>query len=129
MKPELQAQLDKLLELRDGWLDGEGRAPNKRRLKRLFRMLDTFYPSRLPVPYVYPTPDGNVRFEWDIGRTEWSMEVDLNTYRGRLTGLWVDSGRDVEAEFNLALHSDRVRLFSMLTVHRFYEKVVRHTQS
>ncbi|MCL6445390.1 MAG: hypothetical protein K6T83_18350, partial [Alicyclobacillus sp.] len=65
-------------------------------------------------PYVYPTPEGNVQIEWSIGKVEWSMAVNLSTYRGRLHGLWMDSGQDVEAEYNLALHSDREKLFSTL---------------
>ncbi|WP_041707266.1 hypothetical protein [Alicyclobacillus acidocaldarius] len=115
LKPELQAQLDKLLRLRNGWLDGDGRAPNKQRLKRLFQVLDTMYLTVPPLPYVYPTPDGNVQLEWTIGRSEWSMEVDLNTYRGKLYGVWLDSGKEVDGgEYNLALHFDRERLWSFL---------------
>ncbi|MBF8378458.1 hypothetical protein IW967_11385 [Alicyclobacillus mali] len=116
LKPELQAQLDKLLKLRNGWLDGEGRAPNKQRLKRLFQMLDAMYLMGPLLPYVYPTPDGNVQIEWTIGRSEWSMEVDLNTYRGKLYGVRLDTDEEVDGgEYNLAHQSDRERLWWVLS--------------
>ena len=71
---DLSARLTELRKLRDGWLDGEGRALNGELLDRVERALAAL-PEGVPVPHVYPTVDGGVSVEWNAGETDVSVEV------------------------------------------------------
>jgi len=80
----LSNRISELRELKDGWLDGEGMAPSGDGLSWLFELvgkLITFHQA--PCPYIYPTPDGGVSLEWDIGGDkEFTIDVNLATHAG-----------------------------------------------
>lgn len=69
-------QLEKLLNLKDGWLDGDGLAPDKEGLEWLITLLET-YPSDMSTFYIYPTPSGDVQLEWSISSYEIELIVNL----------------------------------------------------
>ena len=56
-------RLTELSKLKDGWLDGEGKAPTAKALKAA-SVLGPALPSDLKI-YVYPTDAGGVQLEWD----------------------------------------------------------------
>ena len=41
-------------------------------------------PMSLPLPRIYPTPEGGVQMEWTLGRIDISLEIDLGDH----TGYW-----------------------------------------
>ena len=76
------ASLEALRALHDGWLDGKGVAPDKQGLQRLAENFETHFGTEIPLPYLYPTSEGNVQAEWTLGAWEVSIEIDLNAQRG-----------------------------------------------
>jgi hypothetical protein len=61
--------------LQDGWLDGEGFAPSIDALARGEGLLQNLSASGSLAPYVYPTEDGGVQFEWSISSHQISVEI------------------------------------------------------
>lgn len=76
------AQLDAMKAIRDGWLDGAGKAPPADGLGWLSGCFDRFYNEPSPPPYLYPTEAGGVQAEWTIGRMEAELVVDLRERAG-----------------------------------------------
>ena len=74
---DVAARLDELAELKDGWLDGKGRALDRPSLEWLSTSFDTLYDAVLPLPYLYPTAEGNIQAEWSLPDWEISLEVAL----------------------------------------------------
>lgn len=89
------AQWEALRALRDGWLDGEGRAPSPEGLDRLAARFDEYYPDRLPAPRIYPTPAGGAWLEWTLGSVEVNVEVDLVTGAAEWHSVDLASGDDM----------------------------------
>lgn len=67
-----------LRELEAGWLDGdEGEALNAEGLNWLERLLDELiHKQAMPVPYLYPTIENDVRAEWSIG--PWAVSANFS---------------------------------------------------
>ena len=77
---DIGVQIDDLRLLKDGWLDGEGRAPSPEGLSWLLDVFDRRYPDDAPLPYLYPTVTGGVQAEWPLGSREASLEVDVDSH-------------------------------------------------
>lgn len=60
------SRLPILLALTDGWNGVGSLGPDNKRNGLFFSVLTT-YPEDLPPPYLFPTNEGNVMLEWDIG--------------------------------------------------------------
>lgn len=60
---DVDAQLDKLAMLPDGWLDGEGVAPSRVGLQWFAAKFAELYPCDLHLPHLYPTLEGGVQAE------------------------------------------------------------------
>ena len=69
-----EVRLNELARLKDGWLNGKGRAINRNALNALARAFNKRFDRRLPLPHFYPTPEGGVQAEWTIGDCEISLE-------------------------------------------------------
>lgn len=91
---DIGAQLDELRALADGWLDGDGLAPLPKGLGRLATLLEKYYPERLPLPRIYPTPTGGAQLEWTLGSNEVSVEVNLAMGESEWHAVDVSSGED-----------------------------------
>ena len=79
-KSSFLARLEGLAELKDGWLDGQGKALDANALRELAAAFDRHYDARLPLPYLYPTAEGNVQGEWTLPNGwEVSLEVELSS--------------------------------------------------
>ena len=86
--------LYELRRLEDGWLDGEGLAPDPDSLIWLSERFESLYPSSLPRPYIYPTPEGGVQAEWSLPPYEVSLTVDFATHGA----VWHSLGLETEDE-------------------------------
>ncbi|MYC07384.1 MAG: hypothetical protein F4X57_09480 [Chloroflexi bacterium] len=103
---DIAAQLDALRNLKDGWADGVqhardwgngyGKAPSHEGLDWLAGKFVREYPSDLPLPRAYPTPEGGVQLEWRIGRHDISLEVAIESHCGEWN--WVDLNSEEEGE-------------------------------
>ncbi len=63
-------------------------------------MFSSAYPETLPVPYVYPTPDGGISLEWDVAEHDISMEISPER-EGWYHRLNLETGEEDEEHFNL----------------------------
>lgn len=79
---DIDARLDELASLRDGWYDGRGMAYQPADLVWLREALAGPYPDQLPLPRLYPTVEGGVLAEWSQPPFDASLEVALATRRG-----------------------------------------------
>jgi hypothetical protein len=77
---DVQARLEEIALLKDGWLEGKGVALPRESLEWVSRAFASHYPDDLPLPYVYPTPEGGIQMEWTFGTTEASLEIDLSAH-------------------------------------------------
>jgi hypothetical protein len=108
---------DGLARLEDGWLDGEGLAPDRGRLAafagrftRICRRLDG-----MPLPAVVPTPEGNVLIEWTAPGLP-SLDVDLASMAASFHAF--DPGfPDIEAAFDLTREDGFRALARRLAIH------------
>ena len=73
---KLVGGIEALMGLKDGWLEGEGKAPNPEHLTGLVNKMAQLFPAGLESPAVVPTEDGNVVFEWI--RPQARIEVEVN---------------------------------------------------
>jgi len=74
---DTESRLEALALLKDGWLNGEGRALDSASLVRLAKIFDKSFSRSLPQPYFYPTLEGGVRAEWTLGDWEVSLDIAL----------------------------------------------------
>lgn len=74
---DLAARLEELAGLKDGWLNGKGSALDRERLKLLAGNFRTYFDIALPLPHLYPTPEGGVLAEWTLGHWAISVDIDL----------------------------------------------------
>ena len=79
---DVSARLDEFRDLRDGWLDGAGRAPSGAGLDWLARAFGQHFPDDLSLPFAYPTAEGGVQLEWSLDPYEITLEIDLAGHTG-----------------------------------------------
>ena len=101
---DISAQIDDMRLLKDGWLEGQGKTPSKEGLSWLSQAFDNYYPSDLPLPYLYPTEPGGVQAEWSLGRNEITLEIDLAEHAGYFHVLQMED--DTEKTLRLDLGSE-----------------------
>jgi hypothetical protein len=76
---DVPARLEELAQLPKGWLgEQHGEPLDSKAARWLGDVFDRWYDSEyLPLPATFPTPDGNVQFEWSLNGQEISLAVDL----------------------------------------------------
>ena len=104
---DIRSRLDELRRLEDGWLDGDGKAPGSDELEWLAAGFDRHYPDDLPLPHLYPTPEGGVQAEWSLSENEISLEVNLVTRRADWHRLDVETHADFARALDLDNENDR----------------------
>ena len=106
--------LHELRGLNDGWLDGEGVAPSDEGLTWLAEKFDHLYPDDLPLPYLYPTPQGDIQAEWSLGPYQASLTISLDAYRGDWHALFRDTNAEKVEVLSLAHASGWARLAELI---------------
>lgn len=72
---EAVARVKELLELEDGWYDGELGSPIEEDLAEYFlQALAGLAALDRPLPYIYPTIEGSLRAEWQINDIDLTWE-------------------------------------------------------
>ena len=79
---DIPARLDEFRNMKDGWLEGKGVAPSRLGLDWLSASFERHFPDDLPLPYVFPTPEGGIEAEWQLGTHSAIFGIDINTRRG-----------------------------------------------
>jgi hypothetical protein len=97
-------QLDTMRDLANGWLDGEGLAPNPKGLDWLAGALSWHWPQGLTKPWLCATGEGNIEAEWNLGKKDASLEIDLQTHTAywHLLDLETDTFEERNLDLNLA---------------------------
>lgn len=89
---DVSASLDEFRSLHDGWLGGEGKAPDHDGLDWLSDAFERHYPDDLQLPRTYPMADGGISLEWSLGVREADIEIDLKNH----VGGWYVFNKDTE---------------------------------
>lgn len=76
---DVTLRLDEIAELKDGWLDGNGVAPNPEKLRLLAKAFDNSFKADLQLPHLYPTPEGGIQAEWSLDDWEVTLDINLTT--------------------------------------------------
>lgn len=79
---DVSARLDEFRTMQDGWMDGTGNAPESAGLDWLSDSFERLFSDDLPLPHLFPTPDGGIEAEWSLGERAVIFEIDLNSHRG-----------------------------------------------
>lgn len=97
---DLRGRLEELKVLKKGWLDGEqGQPLASAELQSLADILAELHEQEeLPIPYLYPTPSGDVQAEWTIGSWELSATFNLATGEVQLDALDTETGAGKEEQ-------------------------------
>lgn len=98
---DVSAQLDEMRNMKNGWLDGEGIAPDHKGLDWLSRIFEQHYPDNTTLPYTCPTPEGGIDMEWSAGKREISLEIDLAKRNGEWSWYDVDTRHSDEKVLDL----------------------------
>ena len=102
---DVPARLDEFRNMKDGWLEGKGVAPSYLGLDWLSVNFERHFPDDLPLPYVFPTPEGGIEAEWRLETHSVIFGIDLETRRGD----WLQFDRrqsDEEQSRELNLNED-----------------------
>jgi hypothetical protein len=102
---DVELRLEELTQIKTGWLNGKGLAPDSDGLKALAKAFDRFFSSDLPLPHLYPTPEGGVQAEWSTDTWDVSLEIDLKTQQSELHALNVENGEVAVQNLQLGLGS------------------------
>jgi len=108
----VRARLDAISELKNGWFDGRGTAPDPGKLAALSEALVGKFLETIPLPVIAPTPEGNILLEWDT-RGLPSLDIELASMTGSFHSLLPD-GSEAEETFELTSPEEWAYLFAFL---------------
>lgn len=98
---DVGARLDELRLLKDGWLEGGVKAPSTEGIDWLETVFDRHYPDEMPLPHLYPTPEGGISAEWSNDQWDLSLDIHLADKRGTWHELNLENDRDETRELDL----------------------------
>jgi hypothetical protein len=92
----ISVQLADITRLEDGWLDGEGAVYGEAAIAQARKVFEALINAgALEMPYIYPSPDGAFRAEWNHPERDVVVTLDPSGLRLRL--LAVDSNAEAPA--------------------------------
>ncbi|MEQ9588013.1 MAG: hypothetical protein RJS97_08675 [Parvibaculaceae bacterium] len=107
-------RIEELKQLQPGWLDGKGEALDADGLQWLVEAFATQFADDATLPYLFPTPEGNVLAEWSLGPNSVSLEIDLRNRSAEWHVLNVDTDHEDTGEFDLNSATDWERIAANL---------------
>ena len=99
---DVTLRLEELAFLKDGWLDGKGQAPTPEKMQQLATLFEANFDADLPLPHLYPTPEGGIQAEWSLGDWEATLEINLGTQSGEYQALNLANRQTHEHNFALS---------------------------
>ena len=97
---KLKVRTSHLAKVEDGWLEGKGTAPDGSLVQWFLSEMSRRYPLSLPIPQVYPTPEGGICVEWLLG--DWDCSLDVSSAKvGEWHCLNLQTQADEEQELDL----------------------------
>lgn len=103
---DVGARLDELRLLKDGWLEGESKAPSAEGIDWLEKAFDFHYPDETELPHLYPSPEGGISAEWSNERWDLSLDINLTDKCGTWHGLDLETDDDETHSLNLERNED-----------------------
>jgi len=98
---DVETRLDELAALEDRWLDGKGVALDKTGLKVLSEEFEKNFDAELPLPHIYPTPEGGVLAEWTLDQWAVSLEIQIPSQTAQYQALNLASDESSDLDLNL----------------------------
>jgi hypothetical protein len=111
---DVPARLDELRLLKDGWFEGTGSAPTAAGIDWLSDKFTRSYPEDLPLPFVYPIPDGGIRLEWSLDPYDFTLDIDLDKHTANLHELNLTSDAERDERLSLDEPSEWARLIEQI---------------
>jgi hypothetical protein len=84
-----------------GWYDDKNPAPSAPAIEAMRRFLADVSMQPVPLPHLYPLPDGGIAAEWTVGAWEASAEVDEAGSQVTLNAVNVDTVDEVDMVIDL----------------------------
>ena len=112
---DISVQIDDLRLLKDGWLEGQGKAPSKEGLNWLSQAFDKHYSGDLPLPYLYPTEPGGIQAEWSLGQNDITLEIDLTEHSGYFHALQMEDDTEETRRLDLDSETHWINLKELIT--------------
>ena len=109
-KAAVQSRLQELSQLEDGWLNGYGKALSKSGLNWLVNALEKYYDFKLPLPYLFPTLEGNILCEWTIYTVDITLSINIDNGSALYNALNTANDDMDEQVFDLSKSTDWERL-------------------
>lgn len=76
---DISLRLNDLSKLQNNWYNGDGKALDKFKLSSFGDIFNSYYNSKLPLPAIFPTLEGNIQLEWKRGNKNIILDVDIKT--------------------------------------------------
>lgn len=76
---DISLRLNELSKLQNNWYNGEGKSPNKSRLSNFGDLFNSYFNSKLPLPAVFPTLEGNIQLEWKKDNKNIILDVNISS--------------------------------------------------
>ena len=108
-------RLQEIAQIGDGWHDGGGVAPCSKKLWHICHLLKDNYPTRLQLPAIFPTQDGNLLLEWDVQGNP-SVDIDLQDMSVYFH-VFGSERDDVEMDFSLTCEAGIKSFMGFLQAH------------
>lgn len=108
----LNARFDGLTILKDGWLDGYGKAPDQEHLSTFSSRMVGHFPDEVPLPTLVPTPEGDLLMEWDLPGSP-SVDIRLTEAKAEFH-TFTESNGELEQEFSLSTDHEWNMFFNFL---------------
>ena len=99
---QILTRLEELSCLEDGWYNGLGAALKKEGITTTIELLVSSFPKDLPLPGIFPTPEGDLSLEWNHAYQS-SLDIDLETLQGEFHA--VTETEEIEEDFDLSSES------------------------
>jgi len=98
---DVMVRIDELKILKRGWLDGKGEALDPQQLDWVVDAFKRYYPDDAKLPYLFPTPEGNLLAEWSLDGSSVSLEIDLSDRSGEWHALNLLTNGEESKRFDL----------------------------
>lgn len=97
----LGERLDEIARTPPGWYSGENPAPDASAIARMAELVTLITTEAgLPMPYVYPLPDGGITGEWTRGDWEISATITVPALAIELHALNVETDEELDADID-----------------------------
>lgn len=96
-----ESRLEEITATPAGWYDDKNPAPSTSAIEAMRRLLVDVSMQPVPLPHLYPLPNGGIAAEWTIGAWEASAEVDETGSQVNLNAVNTDTVEMVDMVIDL----------------------------